>query len=106
MRLGEASVEFARENGLFNAIINRDAEMVLAPLLDDLSEQLMRQNVGRMAEVIREGIAAGELRDLDAENTAYVLWTGGNALFNQPFRAYRDVLPLYAEIALRGILRR
>ena len=106
LRLGQASVEFGRENALFNAIINRDLEMVLAPLLDDMNEQLMRQNVVRMADVIREGIASGELSDLDPEKAAYVLWIGGNALFNQPFRPYADVLPLYAEIILRGILRR
>ena len=106
LRLGQASVEFGRENALFNAIINRDLEMVLAPLLDDMNEQLMRQNVARMADVIRQGVASGELSDLDPEKAAYVLWVGGNALFNQPFRAYADLLPLYAEIILRGILRR
>jgi AcrR family transcriptional regulator len=106
LRLGQASVEFGRENALFNAIINRDLEMVLAPLLDEMNEQLMRQNVARMADVIREGVASGELSDLDPEKAAYVLWVGGNALFNQPFRQYADVLPLYADIILRGILRR
>jgi AcrR family transcriptional regulator len=106
LRLGQASVEFGRENALFNAIVNRDLEMVLAPLLDEMNEQLMRQNVARMADVIRDGIASGELSNLDAEKAAYVLWVGGNALFNQPFRPYEDVLPLYADIILRGILRR
>jgi AcrR family transcriptional regulator len=106
LRLGQASVEFARENALFNAILNRDLEMILAPLLDDMNAQLMRQNVARIADVIREGIAAGELRDLDPERAAYVLWTGGNALFNQPFEAYADVLPVYVDVILQGILRR
>ena len=103
MRLGQASVDFNRENRLFNAILERDENIAFAPLLDEMNEQIMRHNVAKMADVIRDGIAHGEFRaDLEPEATAYVLWVGGEALFRQRRRPYDEVLPIYVQIVMHG----
>lgn len=103
MRLGQASIDFNSENRLFNAILARDEELAFAPLLDDMNEHIMRHNVAKMADVIRDGIARGEFRaDLEPEATAYVLWVGGEALFRQRRRPYDEVLPIYVQIVMLG----
>src|SRR5881409_4049522 len=55
-RLAQASVAFNRENSLINSVFRRDEEIVFAPLVDELHEQLVTQNVAMMADVIRDGI--------------------------------------------------
>lgn len=103
VRLGQASVEFNRENLLFNAVLEHDAEIAFAPLLDEMNEAIMRHNVAKMAAVIRDGIGRGEFRaDLDPETVAFVLWTGGEALYRQKRRPYDEVLPVYVQILLKG----
>ena len=106
-RLGQASVEFNRENSLINSIFRRDNEIIFAPLLEELHEELLRANVAMMADVIRDGIREGSLRsDLDAERTAFILFIGGDTLSNQSYYPYDDVLPLYSEITMLGLLPR
>src|SRR5881397_1521037 len=40
-RLGEASVDHNRENALINSVYRRDGEIIFAPLLEELHEQLL-----------------------------------------------------------------
>ena len=106
-RLGHASVEFNRENSLINSIFRRDNEIIFAPLLEELHAELLRANVAMMADVIRDGIREGSLRsDLDPERTAFVLFMGGDTLSNQSFYPYDEILPLYSEITMQGLLPR
>jgi len=106
-RLGQASIEFNRENSLIDSIFRRDNEIIFAPLLEELHEELLRANVAMMADVIRDGIREGSLRPgLDPERTAYILFMGGHTLSNQSFYPYDEVLPLYSEIIMEGLLPR
>jgi len=106
-RLGHASVEFNRENSLINSIFRRDNEIIFAPLLEELHAELLRANVAMMADVIRDGIREGSLRsDLDPERTAFVLFMGGDTLSNQSFCPYEEVLPVYSDITMLGLLPR
>jgi TetR/AcrR family transcriptional regulator, cholesterol catabolism regulator len=106
-RLGQASLEFNRENSLINSIFRRDNEIIFAPLLEELHEELVRANVAMMADVVRDGIREGSFRSgLDPERTAFVLFMGGDTLSNQSYYAYEEVLPLYSEITMLGLLPR
>jgi TetR/AcrR family transcriptional repressor of nem operon len=106
-RLGQASVEFNRENSLINSIFRRDNEIIFAPLLEELHDELLRANVAMMADVIRDGIREGSLRPgLDPEQTAFILFIGGDTLSNQSFYPYDEILPLYSEITMQGLLPR
>ena len=105
-RLGTASIEFNRENALINSVYRRDNEIIFAPLIEELHEELLRQNVAMIADVIRDGIREGTLRDVDPEAAAFVLFVGGDALASQSHHAYQDILPLYAEIVMNGLVPR
>jgi AcrR family transcriptional regulator len=105
-RLGAASVAFNRENALITSVYRRDGEIIFAPLLEELHEELLRQNVGMIADVIRDGIREGTLRDVDPEHAAFILFLGGNALSNQTHHRYEEILPLYAEIVMNGLVPR
>src|SRR5713226_9244192 len=97
-RLAQVSVDFNRENSLVNSVYRRDGEIIFAPLLEELHEHLITQNVAMIADVIRDGIREGTLRDVDPERAAFILFLGGDALSNQRYHPYQDVLPLYGEI--------
>ena len=105
-RLGAASVEFNRENALINSVYRRDGEIIFAPLLEELHEELLRQNVAMIADVVRDAIREGSFRDVDPERAAFILFMGGDALTNQTHYRYEDILPLYAEITMQGLLPR
>jgi AcrR family transcriptional regulator len=105
-RLGQASVDFNRQNALINSVYRRDGEIIFAPLLEELHEHLLTQNVAMIAEVIRDGIRERTLRDVDPERAAFVLFLGGDALSNQTHHPYQEVLPLYGEIVMNGLLPR
>jgi AcrR family transcriptional regulator len=104
-RLGPASVEFYGERSLLNSLLARDEEMIFAPLLDELRQRLMDETVSLMAEVIREGIREGALREVDPDRTAYVLFVAGNALFNETHYPYDESLPVFMDIVLQGLPR-
>lgn len=106
-RLGHASVEFNREHSLINSIFRRDNEIIFAPLLEELHEELVRANVAMIADVIRDGVREGSLRSgLDPERTAFILFMGGDTLANQSLYPYDEVLPVYSEITMLGLLPR
>jgi len=105
-RFGEASVEFNRENSLINSVFRRDDEIIFAPLLEELHEQLLRDNVGILAGVIRDGIREGSVRAVDPERAAFILFMAGDVLSNQTHYPYGDVLPLYGEIVMMGLMPR
>ena len=105
-RLGEASVAFNQENALMNSLYRRDGEIIFAPLLEELHEELLQHNVAMIADVIRTGIREGTFRRVDPERAAFILFTGGDALSNQHRYSYQDVLPLYSEIVMNGLLPR
>jgi AcrR family transcriptional regulator len=109
-RMGQASVEYNRENALINAVFRRDEQMIFAPLLDELHDALLRQNVALIAEILRDGARDGTLREtMDAEKAAYVLFMAGATLSdqqNQVYFAYPEVLPVYVDILMNGLLPR
>src|SRR5256884_7926631 len=88
-RLGQASVDYNRENALINSVYRRDGEIIFAPLLEELHEQLVTEKVAMIADVIRDGIREGTLRDVDPERAAFVLFTGGDALSRQSHYPYQ-----------------
>jgi TetR/AcrR family fatty acid metabolism transcriptional regulator len=106
LRLGQASIEFNRENSLVNSVYRRDGEIIFAPLLEELHAQLVTQNVAMIADVIRDGMREGTFRDVDPERAAFVLFTGGDVLTRQTEYAYQEILPLYSDIVMNGLLRR
>jgi AcrR family transcriptional regulator len=105
-RLGEASVDFNRRNRLLDAVLERDQEILFAPLLDELYAIVMRDNVAMMAEVIREGVADGSLAEIDPEKAAYVLFVAGRALVTLDDYPYDEVLPVLMGIVSEGLLPR
>jgi AcrR family transcriptional regulator len=105
-RLGQASLEFTRDDPLLHSVYRRDGEIIFAPLLEELHEELVRENVAMMASVIRAGIRDGTFRAVDPERAAFVLFCGGDALSNQRRYPYDEVLPLYSEIVMSGLLPR
>lgn len=103
-RLGMVSIEFNRRSKLIQSILDRDTEIVLAPHLDRLNADLLERNVAMIADVVRDGIREGALRNVDPEIAAFILFVGGDALRAQRHRPYNDVLPLYMEITMQGLL--
>ena len=103
MRLAEASVVHNRDNALLNAIWNRDTEFILAPLLDDLYEWVHKQNLALVAEMIRDGVREGTLRDTDPDKTAYILFLFGRSLFDQKDLPYSELVPTMLDIILDGV---
>jgi len=104
--LGRASVEFYREHSIIRSVFRKDDEIIFAPLIEELHDQLMRQNVALMAEVIRDGIREGSFRDVDPERAAFVLFVGGDALSAQTHYPYDEVLPIYSDITMNGLFTR
>lgn len=105
-RLGTASIEFNRRSKLMESILARDVEIILAPHLDRLNTDLLERNVAMIADVVRDGVREGSLRDVDPETAAFILFLGGDALRSQKHRPYNQVLPLYMEITMHGLLPR
>jgi AcrR family transcriptional regulator len=103
MRVAQASVEHYQRDELLRAVIARDLEMILAPLGEQFRDKVLRHNVELMAEIIRAGVRAGELRALDPEKTAFVLWTAADALFIQKRYRYEEILPIYIAIVRDGL---
>jgi len=105
-RLAQASIDFNRENSLVNSVYRRDGEIIFAPLLEELHEQLVTENVAMIADVIRDGIREGDFRDVDPERAAFVLFTGGDVLSRQTHYPYQEILPIYSDIVMNGLMRR
>ena len=106
MRLGQASVMFNSRHRLLGAVLERDREIIFAPLLDELHDRLLEENVAMMAEAIRAGVEDGSLRPVDPEKTAFILFVAGEALFDQRRVPYAEILPTFAEIAREGLFSR
>ena len=102
-RLAVASVEFNRENSLLNSVFRRDDEIIFAPLLDEVHDQLVRANVSVIAGVLRDGIREGSIRPHDPERVAFILFMAGDALQNQTRYPYGEILALYGDIAMHGL---
>ena len=106
-RLAQASLEYNAESKLFRSVMARDTEIIFAPLLEDLHEHVLSENVAMMASVIRNGIAEGSIAPIDADKAAYILWITGDALFRHDVsRPYENVLPVLTELILNGLLPR
>jgi AcrR family transcriptional regulator len=105
-RLGAASVEFNHRHRIFAAVLERDAELLYAPLLDDLYTAVMHDNVAMLAAVIREGVEDGSLAEIDPEKAAYVLFVAGRALYGLHDHPYADLLPVLTKIVSDGLLPR
>jgi TetR/AcrR family transcriptional regulator, fatty acid metabolism regulator protein len=105
-RLGAASIQFAAENALITAIAMRDSDIVFAPLLERLYDEMARQNVAMMADVIRDGIREGSFRDIDPERAAYVLFMAGGTLSIQQHHPYAELMPVFETIVYEGLLKR
>ena len=102
-RLGLASVAFNAENPLITSVYRRDHEIVFAPLLDELHQMLLEQNVGMIADVLRDGIGEGSVRPIDTDAAAFVLYIAGGALSQQPFRSYEQIMPVFQSIIFAGL---
>ncbi len=105
-RLGAASIRFAAENALITAIAMRDTDIVFAPLLERVHDDMRRQNVAMMADVIRDGVREGSFRDIDPERAAYVLFMAGGTLSLQLHHSYAELMPVFEEIVYQGLLPR
>jgi len=109
MRLGLASIAFNRDNALIDSVFARDHEMIFAPLLDELHEQFTRENVALIAGVLRDGVKDGSIHTSDPDRAAYVLFMTGDTLSrqqHQQFFAYAEVLPVFQEVTMLGLLPR
>jgi AcrR family transcriptional regulator len=105
-RLGAASVGFAADNALITAIAMRDTDIVFAPLLERVHDEMQRQNVAMIADVVRDGIREGTFRDIDPERAAYVLSMAGGILSVQNRYPYSELMPIFETIVYQGLLTR
>jgi TetR/AcrR family transcriptional regulator, regulator of autoinduction and epiphytic fitness len=103
LRVAQASMERTQRDQLLRAVMNRDLEMILAPLCEEFRDKVLRHNVEVMADVIRDGVRSGELRSTDPEKTAFILWTTADALFLQKQFRYEELLPTYVGIVRDGL---
>lgn len=106
VRLGDATVRFGAESLIHRSILTRDAEIIFAPLLDELSYEFGRITVEAMSELLREAVADGEIRAVDPRKTAIVLFLAGAALMEQERFPREDVMPVYRDLVLNGLLPR
>jgi AcrR family transcriptional regulator len=93
LRVAQASMERNQRDQLLRAVMNRDLEMIPAPLCEEFRDKVLRHNVEVMADVIRDGVRSGELHSTDPEKTAFILWTTADALFLQKQFRYEKLLP-------------
>src|SRR5215469_3618405 len=103
LRVAQASIERNQRDQLLRAVMNRDLEMILAPLCEEFRDKVLRHNVELMAGVIRDGVRTGELRSTDPEKTAFILWTTADALLLQNQFPYEELLPTYVGIVRNGL---
>src|SRR5262249_42239394 len=105
-RLGAASIRFAAESALITAIAMRDTDIVFAPLLERVYEDVQRRNVAMIADVVRDGIREGTFCDVDPERAAYVLFVAGSMLSVQQSHPYAQPMPTFETIVYQGLLKR
>jgi TetR/AcrR family transcriptional regulator, fatty acid metabolism regulator protein len=105
-RLGAASIRFAAENALITAIVTRDTDIVFAPLIEQLYEDMQCRNVTMIADVVRDGIREGTFGDIDPERAAYVIFLSGGALSLQQHIPYAELMPVFEHIVYQGLLPR
>ena len=105
-RLGAASIQFAADNALITAIAMRDTDIVFAPLLERVHEDMQRRNVAMIADVVRDGIREGTFCDVDPERAAYVLFVAGSMLSVQQSYPYAELMPTFETIVYQGLLKR
>jgi AcrR family transcriptional regulator len=103
LRVAQASMERNQRDQLLRAVMNRDLEMILAPLCEEFRDKVFRHNVKVMADVIPDGVGTGELRATDPEKTAFILWTTSDALLVQKQFRYEELLPIYVGIVRDGL---
>jgi TetR/AcrR family transcriptional regulator, fatty acid metabolism regulator protein len=103
LRLAYASNARYERDLLLRSVMTRDLEVILAPLCEELRGKVMHDTVALIAGVIRDGIRRKELRALDADKAAYILWTTADALFMQKDFRYEDLLPVYIAIVSDGL---
>jgi TetR/AcrR family fatty acid metabolism transcriptional regulator len=106
LRVAQASIERYQRDELLRAVMTRDLEIILAPLCEEFRDRVLRQNIEVMAEILRDGVRSGELRPLDPDKTAFVLWTTADALFTQKQHRYEELVPIYVEILRDGLRNR
>jgi AcrR family transcriptional regulator len=105
-RLGAASIRFAAESALITAIAMRDTDIVFAPLLERVYEEVQSRNVAMIADVVRDGIREGTFCDVDPERAAYVLYVAGSMLSVQQSQPYAELMPTFETIVYQGLLKR
>ena len=103
LRVAEASMQRNQRDQLLRAVMNRDLEMILAPLCEQFRDKVLRHNVEVMADIIRDGVRTGELRSTDPEKAAFILWATADALFVQKQFRYEELLPTYVGIVRDGL---
>jgi TetR/AcrR family transcriptional regulator, regulator of autoinduction and epiphytic fitness len=103
LRVAQASMERNQRDQLLRAVMNRDLELILAPLCEEFRDKVLRHDVEVMADVIRDGVRSGELRPSDPEKTAFILWTTADALLMQKQFGYEELLPTYVGIVRDGL---
>jgi len=103
LRVAQASMERNQRDQLLRAVMNRDLEMILAPLCEQFRDKVLRHNVEVLADIIRDGVRTGELRSTDPEKTAFILWATADALLVQKQFRYEELLPTYVGIVRDGL---
>jgi len=101
--VAQASMERNQRDQLLRAVMNRDLEMILAPLCEQFRDKVLRHNVEVLADIIRDGVRTGELRSTDPEKTAFILWATADALLVQKQFRYEELLPTYVGIVRDGL---
>lgn len=83
--------------------MTRDLEIILAPLREEFRNKVLCHDVELMAEILQDAIRSGEVRMIDPQKAAFVLWTAAEALFTQKQYRYEELLPSFIAIARDGL---
>jgi AcrR family transcriptional regulator len=105
-RLGKSSIEYFRKDVLLRSVLDRDAEIILAPLIDRIYQRLVQQLVAVMAQAVRDGIRERSFRKIDPEQAAFILLIAGRALMNQKTHPYDQIQSVFGDMVLNGLRAR
>ncbi len=103
--LARASLTFHEKYVLLASVLASDTDMIKPPLLQALQQNLLDSMVGPLADVLTEGMQAGEFRPLDPKRTARVLFLCGQAIFRQGSDDYPELLAVLGELTQQGLRR-
>ena len=71
LRVAQANVERNQRDQFLRAVMNRDLEIILAPLCEEFRDKVLHHNVAVMADIIRHGSVPAKDRKSTRLNSSH-----------------------------------